>query len=54
MRELLGIARFKFREGRREEYLRLSDQAREIVFAFELLRQHREAEGGRARRQPPT
>jgi quinol monooxygenase YgiN len=31
MSELLGIARFKFREGRREEYLRLSDQAREIV-----------------------
>jgi quinol monooxygenase YgiN len=29
--ELLGIARFKFHEGRREEYLRLSDQAREIV-----------------------
>ena len=31
MTELLGIARFKFREGKREEYLRLSDQAREIV-----------------------
>jgi quinol monooxygenase YgiN len=31
MSELLGIARFKFHEGRREEYLRLSDQAREIV-----------------------
>ena len=31
MNELLGIARFKFREGKREEYLRLSDQAREIV-----------------------
>jgi quinol monooxygenase YgiN len=31
MSELLGIARFKFREGKREEYLRLSDQAREIV-----------------------
>jgi quinol monooxygenase YgiN len=29
--ELIGIARFKFREGKREEYLRLSDQAREIV-----------------------
>ena len=31
MSELLGIARFKFHEGRREEYLRLSDEAREIV-----------------------
>jgi quinol monooxygenase YgiN len=31
MGELLGIARFKFREGKREEYLRLSDQARDIV-----------------------
>ena len=31
MSELLGIARFKFREGKREEYLRLSDQATEIV-----------------------
>jgi quinol monooxygenase YgiN len=31
MSELLGIARFRFLEGRREEYLRLSDQAREIV-----------------------
>jgi len=31
MSELLGIARFKFHEGRREEYLRLSDQAMEIV-----------------------
>ena len=31
MSELIGIARFKFREGKREEYLRLSDQAREIV-----------------------
>jgi quinol monooxygenase YgiN len=29
--ELLGIARFKFHDGKREEYLRLSDQAREIV-----------------------
>jgi len=33
MSELLGIARFRFREGRREEYLRLSDQALEIVRA---------------------
>ena len=33
MSELIGIARFKFREGRREEYLRLSDQARDIVRA---------------------
>ena len=31
MSELLGIARFKFHEGKREEYLRLSDQARDIV-----------------------
>ena len=31
MSELLGIARFRFHEGRREEYLRLSDQALEIV-----------------------
>jgi quinol monooxygenase YgiN len=29
--ELLGIARFKFHEGKREEYLRLSEQARDIV-----------------------
>ena len=31
MSELLGIARFKFHEGKRGEYLRLSDQAGEIV-----------------------
>ena len=31
MSELLGIARFKFLEGKRDEYLRLSEQAREIV-----------------------
>ena len=31
MSELLGIARFRFLEGRRDEYLRLSDQAMEIV-----------------------
>ncbi len=31
MSELLGIARFKFREGKRDEYLRLSDQAMDIV-----------------------
>ena len=31
MSELLGIARFKFHEGKREEYLRLSEQARDIV-----------------------
>ena len=30
MSELLGIARFKFHEGKREEYLRLSEQAMEI------------------------
>ena len=35
MSELLGIARFKFHEGRREEYLRLSDQATELVLANE-------------------
>jgi quinol monooxygenase YgiN len=35
MSELLGIARFRFREGRRDEYLRLSDQALEIVQATE-------------------
>ena len=33
MSELLGIARFKFLEGKRDEYLRLSDQAMEIVRA---------------------
>src|SRR5688500_15081673 len=31
MSELLGIARFKFQEGKRDDYLRLSDQALEIV-----------------------
>jgi quinol monooxygenase YgiN len=31
MSELLGIARFRFHEGKREEYLRLSDQAMDIV-----------------------
>jgi quinol monooxygenase YgiN len=31
MSELLGIARFRFHEGKRDEYLRLSAQAREIV-----------------------
>jgi quinol monooxygenase YgiN len=31
MSELLGIARFKFHEGKREEFLRLSDQAMDIV-----------------------
>jgi len=31
--ELLGIARFRFREGKREEYLRLSEQANAIVAA---------------------
>ncbi len=35
MSELIGIARFKFHEGKREEYLRLADQAREIVRATE-------------------
>ena len=31
MGELLGIARFRFNEGKREEYKRLSAQAMEIV-----------------------
>ena len=31
MSELLGIARFRFHEGKRDEYLRLSEQAAEIV-----------------------
>ena len=35
MTELLGIARFRFKEGRREEWLRLSDQAMELVTASE-------------------
>jgi quinol monooxygenase YgiN len=35
MSELLGIARFKFHEGKRDEYLRLSDQAADIVRAKE-------------------
>jgi quinol monooxygenase YgiN len=35
MSELLGIARFRFHEGKREEYLRLSDQATELVRANE-------------------
>ena len=33
MSELLGIARFRFIEGKREEYLRLSEQANAIVEA---------------------
>ena len=33
MSELLGIARFRFLEGRREEYLSLSKQANAIVEA---------------------
>jgi quinol monooxygenase YgiN len=35
MSELLGIARFRFLEGKRDEYLRLSEQATEIVRAKE-------------------
>ena len=35
MSELLGIAQFKFHEGKRDEYLRLSDQATELVRAKE-------------------
>jgi quinol monooxygenase YgiN len=34
-RELLGIARFKFHEGKREEYMRLSAEAMELVRANE-------------------
>ena len=33
MSELIGIARFRFLEGKREEYLRLSEQANGIVEA---------------------
>ena len=33
MSELVGIARFRFLEGKREEYLRLSEQANAIVEA---------------------
>ncbi len=35
MSELLGIARFRFLEGKREEYMRLSAQALEMVRANE-------------------
>ena len=35
MGELLGIARFRFLEGRREEYMRLSERALEMVRANE-------------------
>jgi quinol monooxygenase YgiN len=35
MSELLGIARFKFHPGKREDYLRLSEQAADIVRAKE-------------------
>ena len=35
MSEILGIARFRFHEGKREEYLRLTDQATELVRANE-------------------
>ena len=31
MSELLGIARFRFLEGKRDEYLRLSEEATELV-----------------------
>jgi quinol monooxygenase YgiN len=33
--ELLGIARFKFHEGKRDEYMRLAAEATEIVRAKE-------------------
>jgi quinol monooxygenase YgiN len=33
MSELLGIARFRFLEGKRQEYLRLSEEATKIVQA---------------------
>ena len=35
MSELLGIARFRFREGKRDEYLRLAEQADALVAANE-------------------
>jgi quinol monooxygenase YgiN len=35
MSELLGIARFRFIEGKREEYLRLAEQADALVAANE-------------------
>ena len=35
MSELIGIARFKFHEGKREQYLRLSEQALDLVRANE-------------------
>ena len=35
MSELLGIARFRFRAGKRDEYLRLSEQAAALVRANE-------------------
>ncbi len=35
MSELLGIARFRFHEGRRDEYLRLSQEAGALVRANE-------------------
>jgi len=35
MSELLGIGRFKFQQGKRDEYLRLSERAMEIVRATE-------------------
>jgi len=40
-KKLLGIARFEFHDGKREECLRLSDQAMEIVLtAVSLHRRH--------------
>jgi quinol monooxygenase YgiN len=35
MGELLGIARFRFLDGRRDEYLRLTEQANALVAANE-------------------
>ena len=35
MSELLGIARFRFHEGKREEFMRLSEQATALVLANE-------------------
>ena len=35
MSELIGIARFRFLEGRRDEYLRLTEQADALVAANE-------------------
>ena len=50
MSGLLGIARFRFREGKTEEYLRLADQAMEIVRTKDSGMRLRG--GDRTRREP--